>query len=101
MSQGVSFLYKFDLGNRNISQPGANILSVTSTATGDFDKANLTTESLRQVWRSASILTWQEIVIEAELSSNVDTFAILGHNFSPDAVIQIQANISNSFTAPP
>ena len=98
---GISFLYNFDLGNRNILNPGSNILSVTSTAAGDFDKANLTTDSTRQKWRSADIASWQEIVIQAELSTNIDTFAIINHNLSPDAVIVLQANTSNSFLVPP
>jgi hypothetical protein len=101
MTEGISFLYEFDLGNRNLEIPGANILSVTSQAAGDFDKANLTSEPLRQTWRSDSILTWQEIVIEAEVESEIDTFAILGHNFTEDAVVQLQANIANNFAAPP
>lgn len=100
-TQGISFLHEFDLGNRNITNPGVNILSVTSTATGDFDKANLTTDPLRQVWRSADVLAWQEIVIEAELDSEIDTFGILGHNFTEDAVVQLQANTVNNFVAPP
>lgn len=98
---GISFLHSFDLGNRNVNNPGINILSVTSTAAGDFDKANLCTESVRNVWRSADVLSWQEIVIQAELSSQIDTFAIIGHNFSDDAVVIIEANIANNFLAPP
>lgn len=100
-TQGVSFLHEFDLGNRNVNNPGVNIISVTSTAEGDFDKANLTTESLRHVWRSEDILSYQEIVIQAELKSKIDTFAILGHNLSDEAVIEIQANVDNNFVAPP
>jgi len=98
---GISFLYRFDLGNRDIYTPGLNVLSVTSQATGDFDKSNLNTESTRHRWRSTDILNWQEIVIKAEKVSNIDTFAILGHNFSEDAVVQLQANISNNWLAPP
>lgn len=94
-------LYRFDLGNFIRSTPGSNILSVTSTAAGDFDKSNLTTDTLRQVWRSTGVLGWQEIVIEAELSTNIDTFAILNHNLTDSAVINFQANISNNFLAPP
>lgn len=102
MSEGISFLYSFDLGNRDVNNPGVNILSITSTAAGDFDKANLCTESLRHVWRSESPpLAWQEIVIKADLASQIDTFAILGHNFSDDATVIIEANIANNFLAPP
>lgn len=101
MAQGISFLHRFDLGNRQVQTPGSNILYVSSTAAGDFGKANLTTESLRQGWRSSGVDTWQEIIIEAEQASSINTFAILGHNLTPTAVVQIQANISNNFFAPP
>lgn len=97
----ISFLYSFDLGNRHIDVPTKNILSVTSTAAGDFSVANITTDSVRQKWRSATVLTKQEIIIKAEKKSDVNCFAILGHNFTDTALIQVQANISNSFLAPP
>jgi len=97
----ASFLYKWDLGNRQIQNPGSNILSVTSQAAGDFDKSNLLTDTVRQVWRSTDVLSWQEIVIEADIETEIDTFAILGHNFTEDVVVQLQANISNNFVAPP
>lgn len=101
MSSGISFLYRFDVGNRDIYNPGSKIVSISPTADGDFDKANLTTDSVRHVWRSASILTWQDIVIEADRESEIDTFGILGHNLSQDAVVLLQANYGNNFSAPP
>lgn len=98
---GISFLYQFDLGNKDLVNFGNNIVYVTGTAAGDFDKGNMTVDPLRQVWRSASVIGWQEIIIRAELSSKIDTFAILNHNLTESAVIQVQANISNNFLAPP
>jgi hypothetical protein len=100
-SNGISFLYEFDLGNRNVLNPGQNIISVTSTAPGDFDKSNLFTDSTLHRWRSVDVSGWQEIVIQADLVTDIDTFGILGHNLTEDAVIQLQANISNNFLAPP
>lgn len=100
-NEGISFLYNWDLGNKDLVNFGSNILYVSGTASGDFDKGNMTTDPLRQVWRSASVLGWQEIIIKAELSSTIDTFAILNHNFTENAVINFQANISNNFLAPP
>ncbi len=97
---GISFLYQFDFGNRDWLNPGSNILSVTDTRDGDFDKANLTTESLRQVWRSADAVGWKEIVIRAEQISKIDTVGILGHNLTDEAVIQIQADYSDAFIVP-
>ncbi len=100
-SKSISFLYNFDLGNRNVDNPGINILSVTSTKAGDFSVNNILSESTRNVWRSDSILTTQEIIIKAEKKSNIDCFAIIGHNFTDTAVVKVQANISNNFLVPP
>lgn len=97
----ISFLYAFDLGNRNVNNPSQNIVSVTSTLPGDFDISNITSDSIRQSWRSASVLSKQEIVIKADRISNINCFAILGHNFTDIASIQVQANYSNNFLAPP
>lgn len=96
-----SALYQFDVGNYKRTTPGSNVISVTGTAAGDFNKANLTNDILRQVWRSEDVLDWQEIVIEADQSTAIDTFAILNHNLTESAVINLQANIGNNFLAPP
>jgi hypothetical protein len=101
LTKSISFLYTFDLGNKHIDNPSQNILSVTSTGTGDFEVSNITTDSLRRTWRSATVLTEQSIVIKAEKKTNIDCFAILGHNFTESAVVKVQANISNNFVAPP
>lgn len=74
---------------------------VSSTAKGDFSVENILTESLRHKWRSATALTTQEIIIKAEKKSNINCFAILGHNFTPAALVKVQANYSNNFLAPP
>lgn len=97
----ISFLYSFDLGNRHVDVPGQNILYVSSTAAGDFAVTNILTESIRNKWRSATALTKQEIIIKAEKKSNINCFAILGHNFTEAALVQVQANYSNNFLAPP
>ena len=97
----IAFLYNFDVGNRHVNVPDENIMFVTSTAAGDFHVANITTDSLRHKWRSASALTWQEIIIKAEKKSTINCFAILGHNFTDAAVVRVQANVSNNFLAPP
>lgn len=100
-TQGISFLYQFDLGNRIVDNFGSNILSVSSQADGDFDKGNVTTESTREVWRSNTVLTTQEIIIQAEIESEIDTFVILGHNFTEGAIVKVEANIDNNWIAPP
>lgn len=101
LNKSIAFLYSFDLGNRHVDNPAENILSVTSTLPGDFAVENITTESTRRKWRSATAITEQSIIIKAEKKSNIDVFAILGHNFTETAVVRVQANISNNFIAPP
>lgn len=99
---GIKFLYSFSIGEQNPTFPGLNIISVTSTAAGDHDKKNLTTTPLRETWRSASILTTQEIIIEAnDLTTVPDVFAILNHNLTNLAVVQIQGSLADpTFAAP-
>lgn len=96
-TKGVSFLYTFTLGELNAANPGVNVISVSSTASGDHDKANLTTTPLRQTWRSATVTTPQQIVMQANDTTIVpDTFLILNHNFSSNAVVSIEcANTTN------
>lgn len=101
MKKGISFLYAFDVGNRDIENFGANVLRVTSTAQGDFDKGNITTESVKHIWRSANSLTLHEIVLKADVVAELDTFAILGHNFTGNAVVRVQGNYDDEWTAPP
>lgn len=100
MAEGARFLYQFALANYDSSNPGSNIISVTSTATGDFSKTNLTTNSLREKWRSSGVAV-QRIVIQASDTDNaIDTFAILNHNFSSTAVITLEGNTSDSWGVP-
>lgn len=101
ITTSIAFLYKYDLGNRHVDVPTQNIIYVSSTAVGDFSIANITTDSIRHKWRSNTVLTAQEIIIKAEKKSNINCFAILGHNFTDAASIIVQANISNNFLAPP
>lgn len=102
VTQGIRFLHRFSLGEYDTTFPGANVISVTSTASGDFDKKNLTTTPLREVWRSATAATTQEIVIQAnDPSIVIDTFALLNHNLTDLAVVTLEANFTNNFAAPP
>lgn len=101
-TQGIKFLYQFSVGEYNTTFPGINVISVSSTAAGDHDKKNLTTTPLRETWRSGTILTTQEIIIEAnDLNTVVDCFAILNHNLTDLAVVQLQATVADpAFLAP-
>lgn len=101
MSVGIKFLYRFSVGEYDLNNPGNNILSITSTAAG-FDKKNLTTTPLREVWRSGSdISVWQEFIIEANDTEEApDAFALLNHNLSESAVVQLQGSMTSDFSTP-
>lgn len=101
VTAGITFLSQFSVGEFNLNNPGVNIISVTSTAAGDHAAKNLTTTPLRETWRSVDAATPQEIIIEANdrtVAPNV--FAILNHNLSSTAVVQLQGNNSNVWSAP-
>lgn len=97
---GIKFLYTFAIGEFDLNNPGANITSITSERQG-HEKVNLTTAPLRETWRSADVTGWQEIVIQAnDTTESPDTFAILNHNLSELAVVQIQGSMTSNFAAP-
>lgn len=99
-TQGIKFLYQYSVGEYDYDNPGSNVISVTSQAAGDHDKVNLTTNPLRQTWRSAT-LDPQEIVIHAnDLTDAPDVFALLNHNLSDEAVVILYASFSTDFTVP-
>lgn len=101
MSEGIKFLYRFSLGEYDQVDPGSNVISVTSTAAGDFDKSHLTTTALRETWRSTGVSVAQEIVIQAnDLTDPVNVFAILNHNLTEDAVVTLYASATSSFASP-
>lgn len=99
---GIKFLYNFCLGDYNYTTPGGNIISITSEADGDHKKVNLTTTPLRETWRSGpNIEDFQEIVIQtSDLTVTPDTFAILNHNLTETAVVQLQASQTPDFLSP-
>ena len=96
---GIKFLYTFLAGDYDYLNPGANVLSVTSQAAGDHDKGNLTTPALRETWRSTGVGSWQEIVIQTtDTTVTPDCFAILGHNLTSLAVVQVLGSMTTDFT---
>ena len=99
--KGITFLHKITVGTiPDPNNPAQNFLSATSTAAGDFAGEFMFTDTLRQVWRSTDT-TQQEIVIQSDFPVRIDTFAILGHNFSSNAVVTFEANSVNDFSSPP
>jgi hypothetical protein len=98
---GIKFLYNFAVGDYDLNNPGSNIISVTSQAPGDYSKTNLTTSPLREVWRSVDALTFQDVVIKTnDLTVVPDTFAVLNHNLTETAVVQLQGSMTQDFSAP-
>ncbi len=101
MAAGIKFLFEFSLGMYDETNPGVNIISVTSTADGDFAPVNLTTAALRETWRSSDVDVIQRIVIEANDDDTIiDVFAILNHNLSENAVVTIEGNDTDNWVAP-
>jgi hypothetical protein len=99
VTQGIKFLYQFTVGELDLVNPGSNVISVTSTATGDHDKKNLTTAPLRETWRSASAATPQVIVIKAnDTTVAPDVFSLLNHNLTSNAVVNLKGSTSTNFT---
>jgi hypothetical protein len=97
---GIKFLYSFLVGEYDLNNPGSNITSITSFRQG-HEAINLTTTPLRESWRSIDVTGWQEIVIKAnDLTETPDTFAILNHNLSKLAVVQLQGSMTSDFSAP-
>lgn len=100
---GIKFLYAFSLGNYKFDNPGGNISSVSPGSAVGHPPVNLTTTPLRETWRSGSdISNFQDIVIESDSTAEAqDLFAILNHNLSSLAVVQIQGSQTTSFTGAP
>lgn len=77
--------------------------SASSVATGDFYPANLNTDVIEEVYRSqagtAGLVT---LVCDTGLPQGVpiDTIAILGHNLTRSAQVQVQGSQDN-FATPP
>lgn len=73
--------------------------SSTSTAAGDFSPYNLNTDIIEQVFRSTS--DFVSLVCDTGISQGVpiDTLAILGHNLTKSAVVQIQGSNVSDFSS--
>ena len=74
---------------------------IGSTTGGDFGLENLNTDIVEQVWRSTS--TSATIQCDSEISQGVflDTLAMLGHNFTTSATVELQGSNSPIFATTP
>ena len=74
---------------------------VGSTAAGDFALNNVNTDIVEQVWRATS--TSATIQCDTEIAQGIflDTLAILNHNLTTSATVQLQASNSSIFATTP
>lgn len=74
--------------------------TATNQATGDFVPNNLNTDILQEVFRSS--VTSVTLTCDTQLTNGVavDTIAILNHNLSGSAVVQVQGSKSGTFSPP-
>jgi len=94
----IRILHKFP--SRGIS--GINWTQVLGgTVPGDFGLNNLNTDIVEQVWRADG--TSATIQCDTEISQGIfmDTMAILNHNFTTSATVQLQASNSPTFATTP
>lgn len=75
--------------------------TASSTQAGDFSVNNLNTDIVEQYWRSATGDTTNiELICDTEVAQGifVDTFALLGHNFSGSASVFLDASNDPGFS---
>jgi hypothetical protein len=74
----------------------------STTAAGDFAASNVNTDIIEQVWRSSGVPSFQTLTCDTGIVQGVtiDTIAILGHNFTKSATVQVQGSNDN-FATPP
>ena len=73
----------------------------SSTQAGDFDVSNLNTDIVEQIWRSADgFITGVNLDCDTEIPQGVflDTFAILNHNFTTSATVDLIGSNSPTFS---
>lgn len=96
----LRFMWEFP--SRGTEALGGNNWVASSTATGDFLSKNLNTDIVEQVWRSNGVPSFQTLVCDTGIVQGVsiDTIAILNHNFTKSAFVQVQGSNDNFASAP-
>lgn len=84
-----------DFASRGVT---GNNWTASSTATGDFAARNLNTDIVEQCWRSNGSKV-VSLTCDTEVTQGVfvDTIAILGHNLTRSATVEVQASNSPTF----
>lgn len=98
-SRGASTIGGLNAWGNTIGE-GENWVA-SSTATGDFSVFNLNTDIVEQVWRSATgVVTGVTLDCDTEVvqGRQVDTIALLNHNLTTAATIDVVASNSATFS---
>jgi hypothetical protein len=74
---------------------------IGGTAAGDFSLNNLNSDIVEQVWRSTAKSATIQNDVEISQGIFLDTLAILGHNFTTSATVQLQGSNSPIFATTP
>lgn len=86
--------------SRGLSSQNGDNWTATSTALGDYAVKNLNTDIIEQVYRSASNVATLECDTGVPQGVPLDTIAILGHNLTRSAIIQVQGSQNGTFSPP-
>jgi hypothetical protein len=91
----ISLRIMYEFPSRGIS--GTN-WTASNTAVGDYNVNNVNTDIIEQVWRSTGVAA--NLVCDTELPQGVflDTLAILNHNFTGTAFVQLEGSNDPTFT---
>jgi hypothetical protein len=94
--------YMYDFPSRGTAALLGNNWTATSTATGDFLANNVNTDIVEQVWRSNNAPSSQTLTCDTGITQGItiDTIAILNHNLTSSALVQVQGSNDN-FATPP
>lgn len=86
-----------DFPSRGVTGTNWTATSTQASSTNGFSVNNLNTDIVEQYWRSASGVTNATITCNTQLAQGVflDTLAILNHNFSGSATVELQASNDN------
>lgn len=103
-SSGFGTLDYVELNLHDEQIGSGNSWSANSTATGDFGTDNLNTDIVEQVWRSdTGGVNNINLDCDTEIAQGIsmDTFALLNHNFTKGATVQLFGSNSPTFVTTP
>lgn len=89
-----------DFPSRGVTGSNWSATSTQTSSTNSFSVNNLNTDIVEQYWRSVTGVLSATLTCDTQLAQGVylDTLAILGHNLSGSATIELQGSDSASFS---